>query len=403
MLSLFSRWNNEIRQYQPVPDADRQWLQTKLSQIKQKHGLDIISIDYVSPSNRGQAIEVANKIAALGFTPWVANPSLDYVGLSNIEVIPREILMLYDSRTNGAIELSEVHTLLAMPLEYMGYVPVYHNVADTGLPQGTLKGRYAGIVMWHREAVTTGNYKAWLHKHLDDKVPMAIFGSLGTDLSSDVTKKLGITPVSNIDPFTLRPTLTGKMVGFEAPPPARIDQFSQAFIITDDSNKSHLRFGDKNGTEIDAVVTGEWGGIAIHPTILDTWIEPIRDWIIDPFDFLKTSLQLIDAPMPDITTENGSRLWFAHIDGDAMPSWAELPGRNLGSEIIRDYIITEYELPHTISVVEAEMYTEDRKLVVLQSTLMKIWLLPEREPRYCCGAVTPFRWPTQFQLPQSTG
>ena len=359
--SLFSRWNNEIKQYQPVPDADRQWLHSKLSQIKQKHNLDIISIDYVSPADRDHAVEVANKIAALGFTPWVANPSLDYVGLSNIEVIPREILMLYDSRKNGAIELSEVHTLLAMPLEYMGYVPVYHNIAETGLPQGTLKGRYAGIVMWHREKVSADGYNAWLHKHVDDKLPMAIFGSFGTDLSSDITKKFGISPVSGLDPFDLRPVANSEMIGFEAPPPSRIDQFSQAFIITDDSNKSHLRFGDKNGTEIDAVVTGDWGGIAIHPTILDTWIEPIRDWIVDPFAFLKTSLQLIDAPMPDITSENGSRLWFSHIDGDAMPSWAELPGRNLGSEIIRDYIITEYELPHTISVVEAEMYTEDRR------------------------------------------
>ena len=44
--SLFSRWNNEIKQYQPVPDADRQWLHSKLSQIKQKHNLDIISVSY---------------------------------------------------------------------------------------------------------------------------------------------------------------------------------------------------------------------------------------------------------------------------------------------------------------------------------------------------------------------
>jgi len=48
-------------------------------------------------------------------------------------------------------------------------------------------------------------------------------------------------------------------------------------------------------------------------------------------------------------------LWLAHIDGDALPSWAEMPGRKLGAEIIDDEILQRYPLPHTVSVVEAEM------------------------------------------------
>jgi len=359
--SLFSRWNHEEQQYQTVPEQDRQWLLAKLSEVKQKHRLDIISIDYVSPANRDQAREVAKNIVALGFTPWVANPSLDYVGLSNLEVIPREVLMFYDSRSNGVIENSEVHTLLAMPLEYMGYVPVYHDIAAKGLPHGTLKGSYAGVAMWHQKLVDVEGYDAWLNKHLDDKLPLAMFGSIGTELTNTISDKLGIEPVHSIDSFTLEPVSNTELIGFESPVPQRIDQFSQAFIVNDTRVTSHLRFGDKRGKELDAVVTADWGGLAIHPTIIDIDPDRTKNWIIDPFEFLKTSLKLIDAPMPDITTENGRRLWLSHIDGDAMPSWAELPGRFLGSEIIRDHIIEEYELPHTISVVEAEMYTEDRR------------------------------------------
>lgn len=360
--SLFSRWNNEKQQYVPVPEQDRQWLQARLSEVKRKHNIDVISIDYVSPAEREKAKQVAKDIVALGFTPWVANPSLDYVGISNIEVIPREVLMIYDSVENDKIHSAEVHTFLAAPLEYMGYVPVYHDLAAKGLPQGILKGSYAGIVSWHREAVKLDGYNEWLNKHLDDKIPLAMFSSMGTGLTGNLSEKLGVKSVSGIDSFSLRPISSTNMIGFEAPVPARIDQFAHALEITDNSNTSHLRFSDKRGNEFDAVITGEWGGLAISPVVIDGGFEPIKSWIIDPFEFLKTSLKLTDAPMPDVTTENGRRLWLAHIDGDAMPSWAELPGRFLGSEIIRDNILKRYKLPHTISIVEAELiHSLDRR------------------------------------------
>jgi len=359
--SLYSRWNNAAGNYEPVPEADRQWLYTKLVEAQRAHNIDVIAIDYVAPAERSKAREVANQITSLGFVPWVANPSLDYVGVSNLEVIPREVIMMYNSAVNGPIEEAEVHTLLAMPLEYMGYVPIYHDLAKKELPRGMLAGAYAGVAMWNRDLIKDPTYPAWLTKQLDDGLPLAMFGSIGAELTEALATKLGISPVSGVDPYTLKPVKNSPLVGFEAPVPVRIDQFSMAIENSDTRNTSHLSFQDKYGTKIDTVFTAPWGGLALHPTIIDLGLDPIRSWIINPFDFLKTSLQLTDAPMPDITTENGTRLWFAHIDGDAMPSWAELPGRQLGSEIIRDKIIKHYKLPHTISVVEAEMYTADRQ------------------------------------------
>ena len=357
--SLFSGWNNEENTYQPVPEADRQWLQAKLTEVKNKHNLDVIAIDYVAPANKDKALEVAKKIDALGFTPWVGNPSLDNVGVSNLEVIPREVIMLYES--DGPVEEAPVHSLLAMPLEYMGYVPVYHNIAEKGLPHGTLKGAYAGVVLWMDKNIEGHDYAQWLSKHLDDQLPVAIFGSLGTELTATFSEQLGLAAVGTVDILTMESIASTNMIGFETPTPLRLDQLPVKMKNDDPRNTSHLTFKDQNGTQVDAVITGPWGGLAMHPTIVDYGVENIPNWIIDPFEFLKTSLQLTDAPMPDITSENGKRLWFAHIDGHAMPSWAELPGRRLGSEVIRDEIITRYELPHAISIVEAEMYTEDRR------------------------------------------
>ena len=366
--SLYAGWHNGQQTYTEVPTADREWLQQKFASIRQEFNIDTIAIDYLPAHKRSEARNIAVKIANDGSIPWIANPSLDYVGVSNLEVIPRDVLMVFDSRINGPIEFSEVHTLAAVPLEYMGYVPVYHDIAKKPLPPETLKGSYAGIVIWN-QGITESGYKDWLDKQFSDATPVAIFGSLGTELTDQLAETLGVVPVHQVDVHTLMRAHNDSMVNFEADVPQRIDTLSAPMINRSGANTAHLSFADNTGTEIDTVITGPWGGLALHPTIIEPTIDDDFKWIIDPFAFLKKSLSLLDAPMPDITTENGKRLWFAHIDGDALPSWAELPGRRLGAQVIRDEILEPYRLPHSISIVEAEInglpqFADRRELMV---------------------------------------
>jgi len=367
--SLYAGWNNGEQVYTEVPEADRQWLQQKFQQIKRQFPIDTIAIDYVPPNDRSKARTIAAKISADGSIPWIANPSLDYIGISNLEVIPREVLMIYDSRVTGPVEEAEVHTLLATPLEYMGYVPVYHDIARYPLPQQTLKGAYAGIVIWNRTNSAAEGYDQWLLQQFDDTTPVALLGTLGTPLARTFEQALGIRAVGYLDSHSLSLVHGDELVGFEADIPQRIRELSLPVLNVSKTNSVHLSYADNTGTESDTVFTGPWGGMALHPTIIEATIDGHFRWVIDPFTFLRKSLNLIDAPMPDITSENGKRLWFAHIDGDALPSWAELPGRRLGAQVIRDEILEPYNLPHTISVVEAELnglpqFADRRKLMV---------------------------------------
>ena len=237
----------------------------------------------------------------------------------------------------------------------MGYVPVYHDIAKQPLPQQTLKGSHAGIVIWNRGGMSEPQYNKWLRKQIDDSTPVALLGSLGDKLDEQFAETIGIAMVNQVDAYSLMQVQNDAMIGFEAGIPPRIDEVAMPIINRSKANSVHLSFADNTGTEIDTVITGPWGGIALHPTVIENTIDGYFKWIIDPFAFLKKSLNLIDAPMPDITTENGKRLWFAHIDGDALPSWAELPGKRLGAQVIRDEILDRYNLPHSISVVEAEI------------------------------------------------
>lgn len=62
-----------------------------------------------------------------------------------------------------------------------------------------------------------------------------------------------------------------------------------------------------------------------------------------------------DIPAPDVTTENGRRLFFSHIDGDGFPSFAQFPRRELAAEVLYREVLQKYRVPTTVSVIESEL------------------------------------------------
>ncbi len=80
--SLFQSWDQSIQEYVEVSEPDRNWLLGKLNEARDQYRLQIIVIDYVDPKQMGLARKTAKRISDLGFTPWVANPGLDTLGVS---------------------------------------------------------------------------------------------------------------------------------------------------------------------------------------------------------------------------------------------------------------------------------------------------------------------------------
>ena len=353
--SLYASWDNNRQEYTQVSEEDREWLLGQLNKAKATHGLDIISIDYVPPSRRKEALAVAKVIAAHGFIPWVTTPELDYVGIGLLESLPRKVLMIFDSLKEGALFKSIIHRMAAMPLEYMGYVPVYHNVAREGLPPDRLRGVYAAMVTAGYSLVDHDGYQEWAERQIDDGLPMVAFGHPGFDITPNVADKLGLEVVGAFENSTAKVTQRDDIIGYERDLPARFESFGYLLKNKSDNNEAHLTYTDAKGASITPAVTGEWGGMVLNPAAFYTDVDNVVQWLIDPFAFLYKALGKPSVPMPDVTTENGKRLFLAHIDGDALPSWAEMPGRKLGAEVILEEILKPYALPHTVSIVEAEM------------------------------------------------
>lgn len=350
--SLFARWHSGT--YQAVPENDRAWLLGQLTNAQSRYGLEALSIDYVEPGKREDARQVAAAIAAKGIIPWVSTPALDQLGVGLEEVFPRDILLLFDSSNGRAIQYSLVHRLVAMPLEYQGYVPRYLDLAKEPLPAGNLAGRYAGVVSWNQAPITPVNWSDWLGLQKDNGVPVVLLGNFGDGTSPQLLQDMGLERTA-YTPGRMKIFADENLVGFERPPNPRVDFLPSSFRSTSDEHEIILAYTDAKGVELAAVGITPWGGFGVTHGLIDSGPEEILNWIVDPFKFLKKALRLADLPQPDVTTQTGRRIVTSHIDGDALPSWAEMPGRRLGAQVLFEEIIKPGNYPHSISIVEAEM------------------------------------------------
>jgi hypothetical protein len=89
--------------------------------------------------------------------------------------------------------------------------------------------------------------------------------------------------------------------------------------------------------------------------VLEPLEPPHMRWVLDPFAFLSAALHLAPMPVPDPTTENGRRLFMAHIDGDGFLNRAQRPGRPFSAEVILIGILERFHVPTTVSVIEGEV------------------------------------------------
>lgn len=99
------------------------------------------------------------------------------------------------------------------------------------------------------------------------------------------------------------------------------------------------------------------GAKALAQTVEDPLVQ---QWYINPFLFLEAALGSADEPKPDVTTLQGKRIFYSHIDGDGWNNVSEIEryrkNRTLSSEVIYEEILKKYaDLPVSVSVIAGEM------------------------------------------------
>jgi len=358
--SLFQGYDATRKAYTTVSEPDRSWLLGQLRRVQKEYRLKVAVIDYLPSSQRVQARDTARRIQELGMVPWVTTPELASLGVGQVEVVPRKVLVVHSALSN-AFELGLIGPvrLGSMPLNYLGYVPEFVDPAH--LPDATLVGRYAGVVVWltgELGPADNARLASWLLRQQQEHVAMALVnpprellkGELGTALglsTSGVGSASGPVQIIQKSP----------LIGYEVQPRPEASAFLPVALAHGDPLVT-LRQGD--ATQVAAALT-PWGGYVMDKFSVVTLPGRNGDrWVVDPFTFFQRALQLPSVPVPDVTTESGRRMLMVHMDGDGFISRSELPGHPLAAEVVLQRVARRYPLPMTLSVIEAEISPEGR-------------------------------------------
>ncbi|WP_171041830.1 endo alpha-1,4 polygalactosaminidase [Pseudoalteromonas ruthenica] len=330
--------------YTRQSDSDIQWLRTKLEHIEGL-GIEAIVIDYL-PAGVEARVAAAKEIAALGFTPYVSDGLLQQFGVSLHYPVRRRVLGVYDSSV-VLKKQSACHKYLATLIEYQGYVPQCIDIRDSRLAQLDLE-RFAGVAFWLPQAS---------YQHLDaqqlllrsiSQRPTVIIGELPDDEA--LLARLGIRENGS---YTGALESSGAKLTYPMPHAAP-KQFPR-YQLMDSHTPALVSINDSQGNTGVGVARMPWGGLFLEPLTVQELIGDRNRWPLEPFAHLIPLFSLAAIPVPDVTTESGLRIVTAHIDGDGFPSVAWLPGRPYAGASILNNVLKKSPLPHTVSVVEAEV------------------------------------------------
>ncbi|WP_246968552.1 endo alpha-1,4 polygalactosaminidase [Alcanivorax sp. S6407] len=356
--SLYQGWQPDKQTYQAIPEPDRAWLLEAFRQSRETYGVDSIAIDYAPPAGREQARSLAKSIAAHGIIPWVTNPAIDSMGVGIREVVPRKVLVIHGGNEERTWELSDVVRYGLMPLQFQGLVPEILGVDDP-MPSGALQGRYAGIMTWlETDGIASPAFEDWLVSQREAGVPIAMVGYPAVDPLGPNGGIFGFQGRNN--PRQLPRAVTQHPdMGFEAPLPAFMPVGEPLYNTQVTTPWLELVSGTQHYMP---VAMTEWGGYAFNPYVIRSTLPTVEGkglerWMLNPLTFLHDALQLPEMPIPDVTTENGKRLLFAHIDGDGFPSLAEVEGYQGQPDalVLLEEVLKKFKVPTTVSIIEAEV------------------------------------------------
>lgn len=354
--------------------------------------------------------------------------------------IKRRVLAFYQRDQLELSEKNRIHDNAETFLNHLGLVVDYRAIED-GLPSASEMAPYRGVITWFLGASIPDAqaYAVWLKAQIEAGKKVVILGDYGAyqdkNLASQVDpgptfKALGIdwraaSPVSGIrinrtNLVTTSPPSIEYMdpVMCKGEHPIDLNEKDlkkgwPVYLSANPANKVYLRVKDNEGQVCDAITITPHGAIVAGEFLL--WVPPaqplrtesrdpnregpaVADEVelpelrIDAFRFFAEAFQTGDLPACDVTTLNGSRIYFSHIDGDAMQGMSLIDRASLNAEMLYREILSVYQLPVSVSYVTNNLEfkatpTYKRELEAARKILALPWI------EVACHTVNhPFNW-----------
>jgi len=333
--------------YKNVDSEAREWLDIHIDKIK-SYGVDVISVEYLPEDEVDAADEVVGKLVKRGIIPYVSNRELNIYGKSSKNAIKREIFTLINEERLDRT-LTEAHQHGGLVIEYLGYIEKLYDIND-GLPSLNDMRHYAGVVIWLHDVVDNPlEFIKWV-KSLDTIGLKVVFiSNFGIGQADEVLELIDVKKTKGL--VQKKEIIhQDKMIPFEIDPSMSLVHKS----YKSKNIKPLLTYENTDGTKSTPGAITSWGGYIVEQAFMQG-IEKEFLWVTNPFKFFEEGLRLEKLVVPDVTTENGKRLFFTHIDGDGIMNKVEGKPDLFSGDVILEEILKPYKVPHSVSLVGAEI------------------------------------------------
>lgn len=309
-----------------------------------------------------------------------------------VSPLRREVVVLYNSAERVGLRGEGSPTAVELVLNYMGLVARFHDLSR-GLPDPALTNRARAIISLAEgnSAPNARGLAVWLDGRRKAHQPILLLGGLpflidartSTPTPSTVWRPLldglGLHYDGDYlgDPARIALAGVGPGGKFEIPWAANdLPPFIQARVRPPARSLLQLRRRD-TGAVTDMAVVGPAGAVVLGRECLFD-VNPLSyrvRWRMDPFMLLGEGLSTAGEPKPDVTTINGRRAFYAHVDGDGFTNLALAKGQPFAAEVLRDKLLSQTPLPTSVSVIARDIVGDARASAVARS----IFALPNVE------------------------
>lgn len=350
--SYYSGIGGKNSDYKAVSSENRKWLDIQIKKI-QSYNLDTICVDYLPLEKFStNAASIIEKLQAKNIIPYVSTKDLNTYGISSVNPVKREILTLIDESVHDRIFLG-AHQFGALPLEYNGYIQKLYDVHKNPLPSMGQMQQYGGVVIW-----TLKEYKDprklidWILQLQKYNIKVVFASGFYIPMTNALLNKLDISLQSdtNVTNSSNSVVFADSMLGYEINPSG----FNDDPYIRINKGKKLCVIRNSKGETSTLTAIMPWGGYAVNNTLMQE-IGNENLWVVNPFKFFTQALRLNKIPVPDVTTQNGKRILFSHIDGDGIMNRVEWDPKLFSGDIIYSDILKKYKIPISVSVIGAEI------------------------------------------------
>jgi polysaccharide biosynthesis protein PelA len=360
-----------------------------------------------APSGRRRYLHLRSYVILLVAATLAASPATaDPLGVDEVtQPVRREILALYDGREEPRSDLTRIHRFAEMPLNYLGFVVTYWDIS-VSLPDAERTANINGILTWFQRAEPAAFY-LWALPLVKRGARMVVLGDGGVGEApppeaNRLFEQIGFRMSGDFVDLTYATRVLHRdaLIGFEQ----KLDPALPAYPIVGAFGPgvtSHLVFthrGRDAALTSSVVLTSPRGGYAATGSLI--YEEPysgITKWVIDPFAFFQKAYGVRRAPIPDVTTLSGRRIYFSHIDGDGWNNVSRIQRfydkRTISAEVVLRELIAPYpDLPVSVGVIGADVDDKYGQVQTARRVTRELFALPQVE--VATHTYThPYEWP----------